>query len=128
LDANNKIELSFVAIDGQGKVRGGNTDSVTWNVLRPETRARVEQTGFRLLNRLELPPGRYQLKFAAHDAGGGALGSVIYELEVPDFVKPPLVMSGLAITSMSGTALPTTPPDEQLKALMPGPPVALRTF
>jgi VWFA-related protein len=128
LDPNNKVELSFVAIDAQGKVRGGNTDSVTWNVLRPETRARVEQTGFRLLNRLELPPGRYQMKFAAHDTAGGALGSVIYELEVPDFVKSPLMMSGLAITSMSGSALPTTRPDEQLKSVMPGPPVALRAF
>jgi len=128
LDPNNKVELSFLAVDTQGKIRGGNTDSVTCNVLRPETRTRVEQTGFRLLNRLELPPGRYQLKFAAHDAGGGALGSVIYELDVPDFVKSPLTMSGLAITSMSGAALPTTRPDEQLKTVMPGPPVALRTF
>src|SRR2546422_2147150 len=48
LDANNKVELSFVAIDAQGKVRGGNTDSVTWAALRPETKARVERTGFRL--------------------------------------------------------------------------------
>jgi VWFA-related protein len=128
LDPNNKVELSFVAIDAQGKIRAGNTDSVTWNVLRPETRARVEQTGFRLLNRIELPPGRYQLKLAAHDAAGGALGSVIYELDVPDFVKAPLTMSGLAITSMSGSALPTTRPDEQLKSVMPGPPVALRAF
>ena len=128
LDANNKVELSFVAIDAQGKVRGGNTDSVTWAALRPETKARVERTGFRLLNRLELPPGRYQVKFAAHDAGGGALGSVIYELDVPDFVKSPLTMSGLAIASMAGSALPTTRPDEQLKTVLPGPPVALRTF
>jgi hypothetical protein len=128
LEPNNKVELSFIAIDAQGKVRGGNTDNVTWGALKPETKARVEQTGFRLLNRLDLPPGRYQLRFAAHDSGGGALGSVIYELEVPDFVKAPLTMSGLAITSMAGAALPTTRPDEQLRTILPGPPVALRTF
>ena len=128
LDPNNKVELSFVAIDTQGKIRGGNTDQVTWSALRPETRTRIEQTGFRLLNRLDLPPGRYQIRFAAHDAGGGALGSVIYDLDVPDFVKAPLTMSGLALTSMAGAALPTTRPDEQLKAILPGPPVALRTF
>ena len=29
---------------------------------------------------------------------------------------------------MAGAALPTTRPDEQLKTVMPGPPVALRTF
>src|SRR5207245_7822160 len=126
LDANNKVELSFIAIDTQGKIRAGNTDQVTWTALKPETKARVEQTGFRLLNRPDLPPGRYQLRFAAHDAGGGAIGSVIYELEVPDFIKSPLSMSGLAITSMAGAALPTTRPDEQLKGVLPGPPVALR--
>src|SRR5438046_8838242 len=69
------------------------TDSVTWNVLRPDTRARVEQTGFRLLNRLALPPGRYQMKFDAYATGGGALGWVIYELEGPALVKSPPTMA-----------------------------------
>ncbi len=127
LTANDKIELSFVAVDTQGKIKGGNTDSVTMN-LKPETKARIEQTGIRLLNRLELPPGRYQLRFAARDTAGGALGSVIYDLDVPEFYKAPLSMSGLAITSMSGAALPTAHPDEQLKDVLPAPPVALRTF
>jgi VWFA-related protein len=128
LEANNHVELSFVAIDAQGKVRGGNTDQVSWGALRPETKSRIERSGFRLLNRLDLPPGRYQIRFAARDTGGGALGSVIYELDVPDFVKAPLTMSGLAISSMAGAALPTTRADEQLKGVLPGPPVGLRTF
>jgi len=128
LSPNNKVELSFIAIDAQGKIRGGNTDSISWAALKPETKARVEQTGIRLLNRLDLPPGRYQVRFAARDAGGGALGGVGYDLDVPDFYKSPLTMSGLVLTSMAGTALPTTRPDEQLKPVLPGPPVALRTF
>ena len=128
LDPNNKIELSYYAIDTQGKYRGGTSDQVTWGSLRPETKARVEQTGFRILNRVDLPPGRYQMRFAAHDTGGGSLGSVIYDLEVPDFSKPALAISGLAITSGSASQLPTTRPDEQLKGVLPGPPVALRNF
>ena len=63
--------------------------------LRPETRARVEQTGVRLLNRIDLPPGRYQLRVAARDTGRRRVGSVIYDLEVPDFYKLPFSMSGL---------------------------------
>ena len=42
------------------------TDVLTID-LRPETLARVQATGFRLLNRVDLPPGRYQLRLAARD-------------------------------------------------------------
>jgi VWFA-related protein len=125
--ANDKLELSYIALDAQGKIRGGNTDAITLN-LKPETKARVDQTGIRLLNRLELPPGRYQMRFAAHDSNGGTVGSVLYDLEVPDFTKAPLVMSGIVLTSLSGAAEITARPDEQLRAVLPGPPVATRAF
>src|SRR5262249_37778160 len=51
-----------------------------------------------------------------------------YDLDVPDFYKSSLSMSGLVLTSHAGTVLPTTRPDEQLRPVLPGPPVALRTF
>ena len=127
LDANDKVEVSYLAIDAKGKVRGGSTDSLTLN-FRPETRSRVEQTGVRILSRLDLPPGRYQLRFAARDSSAGSIGSVLYDLEVPDFYKGPLVMSGLALTSTAGAAELTPRPDEQLKMVLPGPPAGLRTF
>ncbi len=125
--ANDKLELSYMAIDAQGKVRGGDTDAITMN-LRPETKARVEQTGIRLLNRVDLPPGRYQVRFAAHDTNGGNVGSVLYDLDVPDFAKSPLSMSGVVLTSMAASGQPTARPDEQLRNVLPGPPVALRAF
>jgi len=108
-------------------VRGGNTDAITMN-LRPDTKARIAEQGVRMLNRIDLPPGRYQLRFAAHDSGGGAVGSVLYDLEVPDFVKSPISMSGIALTSQAAAVRPTVRPDEQLRAVLPAPPVALRTF
>jgi hypothetical protein len=125
--ANDKLELTYIALDAQGKIRGGNTDALTMN-LKPETRARVEQTGIRVLNRVNLPPGRYQLRFAARDASGGNVGSVLYDLDVPDFIKSPFVMSGIVLTSTSGAAEPTARPDEELRSVLPGPPIATRAF
>src|SRR5215510_12132269 len=107
LGQNTKILLSYLAIDQNGKVKGGNTDSMTMPTLKPETKARIEQTGLRMLNRLDLPAGKYQLRVAAHDATGGNVGSISYDLVVPDFQKSSFSMSGVVLTSGIGSALPT---------------------
>ena len=49
---NDKILLSYVAIDANGKISGGNTDTMTMTNLKPETKTRIEQTGLRMLNRI----------------------------------------------------------------------------
>jgi hypothetical protein len=128
LAQNAKLLLSYLAIDQNGKVKGGNTDSLAMPNLKPDTKARIEQTGLRMLNRLDLPPGKYQLRVAAHDTNGGNVGSVTYDLAVPDFQKTPFSISGLVLTSGLGSALPTVRADEQLKQVLPGPPVSLRSF
>jgi hypothetical protein len=96
--------------------------------LKPETKTRVAASGLRLLKRVEVPPGRYQVRFAAEDSGGGNAGSVVADLEVPDFAKVPFSMSGIAITSPTAVTEPTVRPDESLRQVMPGPPVGARTF
>jgi len=128
LGQNTKLLLSYLAIDQNGKIKGGNTDSMTMPALKPETKARIEQTGLRMLNRLDLPPGKYQLRVAAHDATGGNVGSITYDLVVPDFQKSPFSISGVVLTSGLGAALPTVKADEQLKQVLPGPPISMRTF
>jgi hypothetical protein len=128
LAQNAKLLLSYLAIDQNGKVKGGNTDSLAMPNLKPETKARIEQTGLRMLNRLDLPPGKYQLRVAAHDTNGGNVGSVQYDLAVPDFQKSPFSISGLVLTSGTGSAVPTVRADEQLKQVLPGPPISLRAF
>ena len=123
LASGNKVELTFLAVDADGKTRGTRTDVLTID-LRPETLDRVQATGFRLLNRVDLPPGRYQLRLAARDSRTGKAGSVVYDLEVPDYSKLPFSMSGLVVTSLSGASLATARADEQLKAVLPVPPTA----
>jgi VWFA-related protein len=124
---NGVLEYSYLAVDPRGRVRGGNNDQVRWN-LKPETKALIEQSGFRVLNRINLPPGRYQVRIASHDSNGGKVGSVAYDLDVPDFYKLPFSMSGVVLTSLSTGGMITLKPDEQLQQLLPAAPVSQRTF
>lgn len=127
LGTNSKVDISMMAIDNKGKIFGARNDGLTLN-LRPESKARVEQTGVRVINRIDLPVGRYQLRAAARDSEKNVVGSVIFDLDVPDFYKLPISMSGVTVTSMAGSALMTAKADEQLKAVLPAPPIAMRTF
>jgi len=127
LETNSKVDISYMAVDTKAKIFGARTDTITMN-LRPDTKTRVEQTGFRVLNRMELPPGRYQLRLAARDMTKATIGSVIYDLDVPDFYKDKIAMSGLAITSLGGAAMMTARPDDVMKQVLPAPPVAARDF
>jgi len=124
---DNLVEFSYVAVDQKGEQVNPKNQTIVLN-LRPETRERAERTGFRLLNRLDLKPGRYQLRLASHDTAGGAVGSLVYDLDVPDFSKDKFRMSGIVLTSMSGSAMPTIQSDEQLRTLLPAAPIAQRIF
>jgi VWFA-related protein len=126
-DANSMLELAVFAVDVKGKVKASNRETLAMN-LKPDTKARVEQSAIRLLSRLNMPAGRYQLRIGARDQSGGALGSVLYDLEVPDFEKVPLSMSGLVLTSAASSQVPTARADADLRQVLPGPPVASRTF
>jgi VWFA-related protein len=121
------VEVAILAVDEGGKTRDGSRD-VAKLQLRPETHAAVVKNGIRLTRRLELPPGRYQLRIGAREAGGGLSGSVFYDIDVPDFTKPPLAISGLLITSASASRTPTANPDPEFKDIMPASPATLRDF
>jgi len=127
LTEKNTLELSYLALDTNRTVRAGNNDRLSMN-LKPETRARAQQTGLRILNRMELEPGRYQLRVASRDSDGGAVGSVTWDLEVPDFNKDPLTMSGIVLTSVTTSAWPTGKADELMRKVLPAQPTALRMF
>ena len=114
-------------MDGSGEIRAGTTDHLTLN-LRPDTRARAQQGWLRFLDRFTVPPGRYQVRIASHDVTGGRVGSVLYDLDVPDFNRLPFSMSGLLLTSATASRSVTVRPDEQLREGLPAPAVAMRTF
>ena len=123
----NDLEMSVIALDSGAKLRDGARDVVNMG-LKPDTRARVAETGIRMQSRLKLPPGRYQLRMAARETGGGRVGSVTYDLDVPDFTKGPLAMSGIVIASGEAQSVMTAKADEELRTVLPLPPTASREF
>lgn len=123
----NDFEVSTLAIDSNGKIRGGDRSLVNF-ALKPENRTRFAETGVRVGTRIALPPGRYQIRVAARESGSGHLGSLTYDLDVPDLTDDPLTISGIAVASASGMRTSTAKVDEELKAVLPAPAVAAREF
>jgi len=121
------LEVSIVAADERARVQGGDRQTFNLNLM-PETRERVDRTGVRLISQVTVPPGRYQIRVGAQEATGGAVGTLPYDLEVPDFAKTPFSMSGLFLTSSGAGTIPTGSNATDWNGLLPLPPVATRTF
>ena len=123
----NNIEVAILAMDESGKVKEGSKDTAELK-LRAETQAAVAKNGIRMTKRLNLPPGRYQLRIGARESVGSLVGSVMYDLDVPDFSKQDLSMGGVLLTSASSSRMPTANPDADFKEILPGSPTAMRDF
>jgi hypothetical protein len=122
-----KVELAFFAVNEQGKAPPAVRSEFTLT-LKPETYQRVKTLGLRANPRITLAPGRYQMRIGARESTGGALGAVFYFLQVPDFTKDALMMSGLLLTAQSSEEVPTAQPDPALAKLLPGAPTSRREF
>ena len=121
------VELSLFVFDREGRVNGGDLQTAVMS-LRPETHAAVVASGVRLFSRVELAPGRYQLRLGVRESTTGALGSVNYDLEVPDFAADQISLSGMAITSSAADQTPTAKADEELARALPAPVTTARSF
>ena len=124
---NEKVEVSIVAADQRARVQGEDRQEFDLR-LQPQTYEKVRRTGIRLLSRLTLPPGRYQIHVGAYERSGGATGTVPYDLELPDYSRVPFGLSGLVLTSSNANALATANDDPLLKDALPAAPVASRAF
>jgi hypothetical protein len=122
-----QLEVHMLAMDSNSKMQDGGPQVVPLRLPAGSHQA-VSQNGFRLMRRLTLPPGRYQIRVAVREANGGAIGTLSYDLDVPDFSKSPLQMSGIALASAWAINIPTANPDPGLKDVLPGAPTAIREF
>jgi VWFA-related protein len=121
------VELVFFPIGENGKPIGGSRTEFGLP-LTQKTYEMVRAFGLRANPRLDLPPGRYQLRVGAREKNAGELGSVFYDLVVPDFTKEKLSMSNILVTAATAQVTPTPMPDKQLQGIMPGPAMARREF
>jgi VWFA-related protein len=123
---NDKLSLSIGVFDKDGKSVATERPDATL-ALKPETYARVQQNGIRLLQHLSVPPGRYQLRVAAQDSGKTKQGSVHLDLDVPDFTKDPIALSAVAIAATADRYASNSVTDP-FNGGLPGMPTTLRDF
>ena len=79
---------------------------------------------YEVLSRLALKPGRYEVRVAV-DAGPGRRGSVYTDVEVPDFAKQPLSLSGVVLSAVPAVG---SAPADAFSNLMPVIPTVRREF
>jgi VWFA-related protein len=121
----NDLEVTLYAIDAAGKVKDGAHDTVNV-VLKPNVTEM--RSPFRVVRVLKVPPGKYQLRIGARE-GGGSVGTIIDDLDAPDFTKGPIAMSGLVLSTLASARIPTANPGgNDLKDVLPAPPSASREF
>jgi VWFA-related protein len=80
---------------------------------------------YELLTQIALKPGRYEIRFATHLDAGDITSSVYADVDVPDFAKAPLSLSGLMLEA--NPALPGGPRNA-FDGLLPVMPTSKRDF
>jgi VWFA-related protein len=123
----NDLEVVGIATDDKGKSFTTDRNTVNLN-MKPDTANRVKAMGFRVIQSLDLAPGRYLLRVAVKEGNTRKAGVVTFDLDVPEFTKSPLTMSDIALTSAMSGAAPTIRPKDPLEKLLPGPLTTYREF
>jgi VWFA-related protein len=123
----NDLEVLGTATDDKGKTFATDRNTLNLN-MKPDTAKRVAANGFRVIQSLELAPGRYTLRMGVSETNTRKSGSVSFDLEVPDFSKPALAMSDIALTSALSGIAPTVRPKDPLEKMLPGPLTSYRDF
>ena len=116
-----RVELLTTAFDTAGKARASRRQTARVTMLPSDTSVAT----YEVLSRIDLKPGRYNLRIAAHNPAVEKSGSVFYDIDVPDFRKDGLWLSGAALTVSPGIA---SAPRGALSELNPVVPSTIRDF
>lgn len=110
---------AFSQSDGSSKSAHGLKADVT---VKPNSKGKI---GYEVLTRIDLKPGRYELRLAATLPSTNTSGSVYYNVDVPDFSKAPLMLSG-AVLNVTPALIAA--PRDRLADLTPIVPTTNRYF
>ena len=122
---NEQIEVTTKAFTADGAPRSSDDQSIP--IVVPAPPANAEHSRYEVLSRVELPgPGKYELRLSAHSAASGRRGSVYVDVDVPDFRRDKLSLSGI-IVSNATSEMPTAPL-RILRDVSPLVPTSERTF
>jgi VWFA-related protein len=116
-----EFRVRLLLFDGEGR-RELHADTREVKLTGSETTA---DAWLEVALRLDLRPGRYQLRIAADRKSTQTAGSVHATLVVPDFAEDALSLSGVAI---GRAAAPPVAGREALADLLPFAPTTARTF
>lgn len=117
-----RIQLLSSAYDMSYRPRGMYRQTVQLKLRAAEGSPDAK---YEILTKLELEPGRYQLRFAAHSASLNKSGSVFQDIDIPDYRKAPLSLSGLVLGVTPSLA---SAPKDFLNSVVPIAPTTQRTF
>ncbi len=116
------VDVETKAFTPDGLARGDQSQTAHMTLLP----AGADGTAsYELLSRIDLKPGRYQLRIGAHTSIGDLRGSVFADVEIPDFAKAPVSLSGVLLEAKPA---PFAAPKDALAALVPIVPTAARSF
>jgi VWFA-related protein len=124
----NTIDLAIVPVAVGGKIYPLVNGHARLSLPAGDAEA-VRARGLRMVERLTLPAGTYQLHVAAREVRHGASGSVICDLVVPDRSTPGLTMTPLLVSGTRARQVPSVNRDDRvLRALGGSPPTTSRVF
>jgi VWFA-related protein len=116
--ASEDVDVVARILDHYGRPRG---------IERRTVRLALNQAGsggrYELLSRLQIAPGRYEIRLGVE--AGDLSGSVYGYVDVPDFAREPLAVSGWMLTV---SPAPARAPQALFENLLPVVPTSRRTF
>lgn len=116
-----KVSVAIGAFTGDGFHRESARQEATITLLP----AGGSPADLDLLARIDLKPGRYSIRVGVHSGFSEKGGSVFADVDVPDFARAPLSLSGIVLGASPG---PFAAPREELAKLIPVVPTSRREF
>jgi VWFA-related protein len=99
-----KVNVAFQVIDAEGKTLVSRGQSHSLIASTAQQRDVLRREGLQVVDQIDLPPGRHEVRVAAHQREGSRTGSVIAYVDVPQFARERLALSGMLVETKSASA------------------------